>query len=34
MEEQKCWAVAAEKRSAQYFESIAFRGGKALDGAG
>jgi hypothetical protein len=34
VEEQKGWAVAAEKRSAQYFESFAFRSGKALDGAG
>ncbi|CAL8463974.1 g3509 [Coccomyxa elongata] len=34
VEEQISWAVAAEKRSAQYFESFAFRSGKALDNAG
>ncbi|BDA49078.1 probable type I inositol polyphosphate 5-phosphatase 12 [Coccomyxa sp. Obi] len=34
VEEQISWALAAEKRSAQYFESIAFRSGKALDNAG
>ena len=34
VEEQISWALAAEKRSAQYFESFAFRSGKALDNAG
>ncbi len=34
VEEQKCWAANAEKRSAQYLESFAFRSGKALDNAG
>lgn len=34
VEEQRGWAASSEKRSAQYMESIAFRSGKALGGAG
>ncbi len=34
VEEQRGWAASSEKRSAQYMESIAFRSGKVVGGAG
>jgi hypothetical protein len=34
VEEQRAWGAASDKRSAQYIETIAFRSGKVVGGAG